>query len=119
MTETLKTRDIQKMNMSTEARPIVMPSVPAEEDAYDAVRAAKELARSNEMARRTQNARLKKFMDDTQKRAEVTVTSQKLEGDAPGSFPSTRKQTRTEFELAFDRAELEFGKVTSLLSKCS
>jgi hypothetical protein len=101
----------------------MIPSVPAEESSYDAVRAARELSRSNETVRRSKEGKLQKFKADTRRRSAGhgaggggRSAAGALEWERAGVCP--RVKLRTEFEQAYERAGRDHSHALTLLAGC-
>ena len=104
------------------AVPIVIPSVPAEESSYDAVRAARELSRTNATVRRSKEGQLQKFKADTRRR-NAGHGSDCRSGSADAlerkrADACLRVKLRTEFEQAYERAGREHNHALTLLAGC-
>ena len=102
--------------------PILIPSVPAEEPAYNAVKAARELQRNNARARESKGARLQQFREATRKRAikgpkrSQGGSDATLSGGADGGAGAAK--TKSEFEQAVERADAEAATAFTLLGMC-
>ena len=104
------------------AVPIVIPSVPAEEPAYNPVKAARELQRNNDRARESKGAKLEQFREATRKRASkgpahIRSGSGAALLDAVEVGAGAAK-TKTEFELSVERAQTEAATAYTLLGMC-